>query len=165
MNNKGFTILELLIAVGIFSIVSVTSVWLVFSSLSLRDQTLASTRAQEQLRVFSQTLRGAIQNSRVVSGGGNTLQLTSQDSCWTFIFDDLLENVRYGQTAGVGCSPDPTPQTSFFAPTTEVSDLEFTITPLSTGGREVRVEGSLRIVLPFDDYMVDFSDTFTNLID
>jgi len=162
---NGFTILELLIAISIFSVVSVASVWLIFSSLSLRDQTLAATRTQEQLRVFSHTLRGAIQNASVVSGGGNTLQLVSLNECWSFIYDDMLRNVRYSKTTGAGCSPDPVPDSPFFLTTSQLLSLSFTITPLSTGGRQVSVNGEMRTILPFDDFQMSFNDSFTNLID
>jgi len=165
INNLGFTMIELLIAMSIFSIISVSAVYLVFSSLSLRDQTLAAIRTQEQLRVFSHTLRGAIQNSPIVTGGGDTLSLTSSTVCWSFVYDSALEILRYAKTLGAGCAPEPIPPTAFFSPTSHLNELTFTITPLSTGGRQVSVEGNISVVLPFDDYDVDFKDTFTNLID
>lgn len=163
--KNAFTILELLIAIAIFSVVSVISVWLIFSSLSLRDQTLAATRVQEQLRVFSHTLREAIQNSSTVSGGGGTLQLKSANNCWSFLYDGMLKNVRYSQIVDPACTPDPVPQNTYFSPTTSITSLNFTIIPLSTGGRTVSVSIAVKVTLPFDDYQTSYQDTFTNLID
>ena len=163
--SSGFTVLELLIAVSIFSLVSVASVGMVFFGLGLRDQTLAATRVQEQLRVFSHTLRTAILGARVISGDEKSLLITASNTCWSFVYDSVQKNVLYSQAIGADCVPDPAPQTLFFSTSAEMSEFSFLILPLPTGGRQVSVSGKIEAVLPLNDYEVDFSDTFTNLVD
>lgn len=164
-NTSGFTVIELLLAISIFSVISVAALYMVFSSLSLRDQTLASTRVQEQLRVLTHNLRVAVQNSSAVSGGGNSLLLTSAEKCWSFVYDINSKNLKYSTVENPGCTPDPSPSTNFFPPTTQITTWNFSINPLPTGGRQISVSGNLKSTLPFDTYQLTFSDTYTNLID
>lgn len=162
---NGFTVLELLLAVSVFSLISVASVSLVFSGLNIRDQARASLKTQEQLRVFSQTLRAAVVGAKIISGGGGSLLITGSDVCWSFIHDGGIKNIRFSKVVGVGCIPDPSPQSLFFPYPSQIQSFAFALAPLPTGGRQVAVDGNLKVILPFDDYEVDFSDTFTNLID
>lgn len=157
--------LEVIITLGIMSIVSVASVWLVFTTLALRDLTLATTSTSEALRVFSWTLSRAVRNATVVSGSATTLLLTGADECWSFVYDDVAKNVRYAKTTAIGCSPNPAPSELFFSSYSQLTNFTFSINPLSTGGRQVTAMGAINTILPFENYQTSFSDTFTNVID
>lgn len=157
--------LEVIITLGIMSIVSVASVWLVFTTLALRDLTLATTSTSEALRVFSWTLSRAVRGSMVVNGSATTLLLTGADICWSFVYDDVAKNIRYAKTSAVGCSPNPYPSEPFFASYSQLTNFTFSINPLPTGGRQVTAIGVINTILPFENYQTSFSDTFTNVID
>ncbi len=163
--SPGISLVEIVITLGIMSVISVASVWLVFTTVSLRDKVLATTATAESLRVFSHTLSRAIENAAVVSGSSGSLYLTSASECWSFVYDDSVKNVRYSQSLASGCTPNLTPTTVFFPVISAINSMVFIVTPIATGGRQVTVSGVVSTVLPFDSYQTSFSDTFTNVID
>lgn len=163
--NRGISVLEVVITLGILSVVSVASVWLVFTTLALRDQALAITTTSESLRVFSRTLSRAIQSASVISGSGQSLLLTAQNECWSFVYDTISLNVRWSHTEASGCAPNPNPATLFFPSYSQIISLNFTVFPLATGGRQVFALGVINTILPFENYQTNFSDTFSNVID
>lgn len=165
VNRAGISMLEVVISLGILSVVSVASVWLVFTTLSLRDQTLATTSTSESLRIFSRTLSRAIQNANVVSGTSDSLLLTSAAECWSFVYDSVAKNVRFAQTLASGCTPNPNPGTLFFPSYSQITNLIIVVTPLVTGGRQVTTTGVIDTVMPFSNYQVNFSNTYFNTID
>lgn len=168
MKNKftsGISVIEVTISLGILSIISTASVWLIFTSLSLRDQALATTRTNESLRVLFHTLRSSIQKASVVSGSSNSLLLTSASECHSFVYDQTAQNLRYARSTIPGCAPDPNPSTLFFPPTVKLTASTFSVTPLVTGGRQVNVSGTIQTILPFNNYLTSYNETFTNLID
>lgn len=157
--------LEVIITLGIMSIVSVASVWLVFTTLALRDLTLATTSTSEALRVFSWTLSHSVRGATVVSGSATTLLLTGVNECWSFVYDDVAKNIRYAKTLAIGCSPNPVPSELFFPSYSQLTNFSFSVNPLPTGGRQVTAMGAINTILPFENYQTSFSDTFTNVID
>lgn len=162
---KGFSLLETLLAMTIVSVVSVASVYMLFLSLSLRDLTLTTTKTQESLRVFDRALREAVTGATSVSGSGGSLYLSTASRCWSFAYDSITKNVKYTNLSQVNCSPDPNPTTPFFASPTKINSLSFVITPLSSGGRQIIMNGTMQTTLPFDFFSTSFSNVYLNLID
>ena len=163
--NKGFTLLELVIATGIFSMISVASVWMLFLSLNLRDLSSATIRTEESLRIFNQTFRLASLNASTVTGGGTALLLKSAGECWSFLYDQNLKNIKFDHVSQSGCVPNPSPTSLFFPSQTVVDNFSFSITSLPTGGRQISALGSLTTFLPFNSYSETFQATVTNVID
>lgn len=168
LKNKtsGFTLIEILVAISIFSLLTVASAWMIFSSLSLRDKTLATTTHQEFTRVFLNSFIQATQNAKTITGGGTSLFTQNPTDCWSFVYDSINQDILFTHISVADCTPDPSPSTSFFnSSTTQIQNLIFNIKPLVTGGREVSVNGLMSILLPFDSYQNTFSQTVVNLID
>lgn len=161
----GVSMLEVVITLSIMSIVSVASVWLVFTTLSLRDLTLATTTSSESMRVFSNSLSRAVRNASVVSGTPTSIFLTSATECWSFVYDSNTKKVFYSLISSAGCTPNLNPTISFFPSVSQVTNLIFNISNLTTGGRQVTVTGVINTILPFENYQISFSDTYTNVID
>jgi len=164
-NQAGISTLEVIITLSIMSVISVASVWLVFTTLSLRDQVLATTTTAESLRVFSHSLSSGIQKASVVSSSPTTLFLTSANECWSFIYDSSVKNIYYASSMASGCTPNLSPNLLFFPSNTQVTSFTFQLNPLSTGGRQITASGVVNTILPFGNYLINFSDTFTNLVD
>lgn len=162
---KGFTLLETLLAMTIISVISVAAVYMLFLSLNLRDLTLTTTKTQESLRVFDRAFREAATGASSVAGGGGSIFLKTSSVCWSFVYDPLIKNLKYSKTTQANCVSNPTPQNLFFATTSKINSLSFTIAPLSTGGRQIIVNGTIETKLPFDVYTTSFSNTYINLID
>jgi len=152
-------------AMAIFSIISVATVGMVFSSFSLRDQTLATTRTIEALRVFNRSLRQAALMARTVSGGGSFIFLSSGNQCWSFVFDSVSQNIRYSDIVSPGCIVDPNPSNNFFQGTTKIKSFSIVLLPIAAGGYTIEVSGVIQTVLPFASYEKAFSGSFTNVID
>lgn len=163
--ESGISIIEITISLGILSIISTASVWLVFTSLSLRDQALATIQTNEAIRVFSHTLRRAIQTASVISGSATTLLITSPTECTSFAYDQAARNVRYSKITSTGCAPDPNPTNLFFPTVTKINSATFTVSALPTGGRQVNVTGTVQTILPFNNYLTSFTETYINLVD
>lgn len=163
--QAGISVLEIVITLSILSVISVASVWLVFTTLSLRDKALATTLTQESLRVFTVKLRQAVLSANVASGTSTSLLLTSASECWSFVYDSVAQNVRYSQVLASGCVPNPNPSTNFFPSVSAISSMTFTVVSLATGGRQVTATGVIKTTLPFDSYQTSFADTFTNVVD
>lgn len=163
--EAGVSMLEVIITLSIMSIVSVASVWLVFTTLSLRDLALATTATSESLRVLSTTLSRAVRSASVISGSPNSLLITSVDECWSFVYDGDLKNIRYAKTLATGCAPNPNPGELFFPSYSQLTSFSISVAPLPTGGRQVTVGGVINTILPFENYQTSFLDTFTNVVD
>ncbi len=162
---KGFTLLETILSMSIVSLVSVTSIYILFLSLNLRDLTLATTRTEESIRVFEHAVRQGTLGAVSISGNSSSLFLRSANECWSFVYDSSAKNVFYTKTLQVGCITDPNPATLFFPSTTKITSMIFSYSPIATGGNLVRVLGTIQTVLPFDTYETNFSESFVNLID
>lgn len=165
MKANGFTILELIIAMGIFSIISVASVWLVFLNMSLRDLSSASVKTEEALRIFNHSIQQAVQNASAIAFENNTLLLKSPTDCWSFNYDSFQKKLKYDHLKQTECNPNPNPTTLFFADSNTVDNLVFTVSPLSTGGKQITATGSLSTILPFNSYIQPFTFTVISLID
>jgi hypothetical protein len=157
--------LEVIISLSIMSIVSVASVWLVFTTLALRDLALATTATSESLRVFGHILSRVVVGANVITSSPTTLFLTSANECWSFVYDANTKQVFYAQTLATGCAPNPNPANVFFPSYTQVDNFIFGVSTLPTGGRQVTVTGVVNTILPFENYQVSFSNTFTNVVD
>jgi len=165
VGHSGFTLFETLLAMTIVSLVSVTSVYILFLSLNLRDLTLATTQTEESVRIFNRQLREAVIGAQSVTGGSGSIFTRSQTECWSFVYDDLSKNIRYSDLKQEGCTPDPDPSNLFFPSSSKISSIVFTIMDISTGGRLVGVTGTIQTALPFDTYQTTFSESYVNLID
>lgn len=163
--SKGFTLIEIVIAIATVSIVSVATMYILFLSLSLRDLTLTSTRTEESLRIFDRYLRLSVLDALAITGGGNTLYLQGESECWSFVYDSVDQNLKYAKTTQTGCTPETNPATLFFPSSTKTTSMNFLITPLSSGGRQVKIDGTLKTTLPLDVYETNFSGVYINLVD
>ncbi len=162
---KGFTLFETLLAITIISMVSVTSMYILFLSLNLRDMTLATTKTEESLRIFERAFRQAALGAISVTKGTNSIFFRSSDECWSFLYDTVNKSVKYTKTVQVDCTPDPNPIISFFPASTKVNSLSFSIIPIATGGNLVGMSGTVESTLPLDTYQTSFSKSFVNLMD
>ncbi len=162
---KGFTLFETLLAMTIVSLVSITSVYILFLSLNLRDLTLTTTKTDESVRVFERSFREAVLGAQSISGDTHSIFLRSQSECWSFVYDDGNKNVRYSAKMQSGCTPDINPSDFFFPSSTKIEDISFIVSPISTGGRLVKVNGTIQTILPFDVFQKSFSLSYVNLID
>lgn len=165
MINKGFTLLELVLAMGIFSIISVASVWLVFLSLGVRDLSTATSGTEESLRNFERVFKQSAGSASTVGGGGNVLTLKNSTDCWSYSFDPISSNLNFDHITAANCVPNPNPSTKFFPTNTKMSNFAFSVIPLPTGGRQISAGGMLTTTLPFNSFMEAFSTTVTNVID
>ena len=161
----GFTLVELIMSLGIISVISVASVYTIFLSLNLRDLTLATTELEDSTRTFNHYMRRAVLGSKSITGGGNSLFLSSQDRCFSFVFDAGSQNIRFAEINESGCSPNLNPSNLFFPDSTRVEFFTFTLFALATGGRQVNTNGSFVTIMPLSSYQTDFSGTYINLID
>ncbi len=157
--------METLLAMTIVSMVSVTSVYILFFSLNLRDQTLATTKTEESIRVFERSFRQAALGAENISGDANSIFLRSESECWSFVYDSVMKNVKYSKILQEACIPNESPSELFFPTMTNIKTLSFSFSPITTGGNLVSVIGSMETVLPFDSHETTFSDSFVNLVD
>lgn len=164
-HQSGFTLLETIVAMTVVSLVSVTSVYILFLSLNLRDMTLTTTKTQEAIRVFERSFREAALGAISVTEGTNSLFLRSAERCWSFVYDPLAKNVKYTRTIQVGCVPDSNPVNLFFPSSIKISAMAFSVRSISTGGKLVEMTGTVQTVMPFDTYQTDISEAFVNLMD
>jgi len=162
---RGFTLFETLLAMTIVSIVSVTSVYILFLSLNLRDLTLTTTKTDESVRVFERFLREAVLGAQSISGDNQSIFLRSQSECWSFVYDAVNKNVKYSSKIQSGCIPDPNPSSYFFPLSSKIEAISFLVSPITTGGRLVKVSGTIQTILPFDIFQKTFSLSYVNLID
>ena len=163
--HSGFTLVETIISMGIISVISVASVYLLFLSLNLRDLVGATVKTEESLRVFSRILHESVIGAVSISGSGNSIFLRSQNECLSFVYDSNLKNLKYSRIILAGCTPDPNPSALFFPSSTKINTMSFVVTNLTTGGRQVNANGLIKTTLPFDTYETTFSISYVNLVD
>jgi prepilin-type N-terminal cleavage/methylation domain-containing protein len=163
--NSGFTILELAVAMGIVSVISLGAVWLLFGSLSLRDQSLATGQAEEAVRTFNRLFELAGRNAKTVASGGNTLFTTATSDCWSLVWNPVDLSLRFTHLTTANCVADPSPVTSFLNLGSKAENFSFSIKPLATGGRELSATGTFHVIRPFGEYSQSFNTTVINLVD
>lgn len=161
----GFSLLELLLALTVFSVISVVSVYLLFSSLSLRDETVASANTQEAIRVFLHAFAAATTNARTVNVTGNGLFTSNPSDCWSFVWNSGSETLNYSHLTTPGCTPDVSPGTSFLPSNVKAENVSFTAKPLSTGGREISLSATFAGFAPLSESRTSFTNTVVNLVD
>ncbi len=160
----GFTLIEVVVTLAIFSVISVAAVWMVFTTLALRDKAAATIRSQESLRVFISSLNLATRGATAVSATSTTLSTTAPSNCWSFSYNAATLSLLFDSSSVASCSP-PSATTAFFDSSTKVDSLAFSVLTLATGGREIRVQGTIHTYLPLADYALNFSETVVNLVD
>jgi prepilin-type N-terminal cleavage/methylation domain-containing protein len=165
LKTSGFSLIELLLAISVFSVVSVAAMSMLFSSLSLRDQTIASSQTEEAIRVFNHSLGRAGRNAQTVAGGGSSLYIVNSQECWSFVWNPVSRSLLYDHTMAAGCSPNTAPTISFFPTNITVNSIDFIIKSLPSGGREIYVSGDMTAWRPFSNYQTDFDLTIVGLVD
>lgn len=162
--TSGFTLIELVITIAIFATISVGAIWMVFTTISLRDKASATIRSQESLRVFIQSLHSSVSSATAITSTTNTIQITSPGNCLSFTYNQAAQALYYGVDTLSNCTP-PAASTTYFDSSTKVESLTFSLLSLPTGGRQVHVQGTLTTYLPLESYQLNFTESFVNLID
>jgi prepilin-type N-terminal cleavage/methylation domain-containing protein len=100
MKNKGFTLIEVTVAMGIFSVVSLLVIGSVLMVLNLKTLTRNTKETQQKLRIAMEMIsRDARQSkSPIVSADGKTLTLTfSNTAVQYYIWGDATSPYNLGK--------------------------------------------------------------------
>ena len=161
---QGFTLIEMLIALAVFSIVGVATTGMLYSALTWGDRVRTLEEVEEGERILDRTLRRAILNSTAMTESPEgTLLLTGADECWSFVYRPLAQRIDYARVVASGCLPDTNPTESLL-PEIIVTGVDFDLTDFETGGRQLHLDAHLERAYPLGSYERDIEITVLNYL-
>src|SRR4030042_2122809 len=122
---NGFTLVELLVSIGIIGIISVISTQTLWNSITTRSKQDSIEVSSENFRTFTKNLTNYIQesNSVDISSDSKIIKLvkkgtdTEVDVCRTIRYNSTKKSIEEAAVIGVGCIP--TEDSSLFHIVTE----------------------------------------------
>lgn len=165
--RKGFSLIEVLVALGGVAVLAIAATSFLFSILSQRDQAVAESLAAEQVEAVAAVVGSAVRSARgiEVEDGGKSLELTSASECWLFTWDEVLKQVKFGRSEGTECSPPLTAGEALTAEKAVIERVNFSMLAPDDSSRTVRMEMDVRIYRPLWSTTQEFDQLFVNLVD
>jgi len=165
--KKGFSLIEMLIALGGVVVLAIAATSFLFSILGQRDQAVAESLAAEQAEAVFSLVGTAVRSAEGIEvvDGGKSLELTSAGECWRFSWDEFLEQVKFGRSEGVECVA-PGSAGEFL--TTEKAGIErvnFSLVAVDDSSRTIRMEMRVVVYRPLWNTTQEFDQLFVNLVD
>ena len=119
MNKRGFTIIEVLVATGLFSIILLVVVGIYITTISAQRRTFGTQNVLDSSRFALETMARAIRQSSVTSAGGSTLELSGHPDKGNITYTlngEAIEESVNGASANPITSDDVVVETLIFDP-------------------------------------------------
>lgn len=135
---KGYTLVELLVAILIIAAISVISVNILWDSLTTRSKAYAIERSSDNFRQFIQTLTNSIYEAKAINIPSSGVIEISGDPCMTLSFNSGGNYIEGLSDLSTNC----TPPTSGFERMTDESIIvaRFDTQPVGNLPTDVNVE-------------------------
>ena len=104
--QKGFTLVELLIAIAIIGTISVISVQLLYDIVSIRAKQQTIEDSSDSFRIVSRLISKSIMEARYISiqDTGTSVQIIQDESCQTISYNLENSSIRYKSTDSTSCA-------------------------------------------------------------
>ncbi len=165
--RKGFTLIEVLVGLGGVVVLAVAATAFLFSILGQRDQAIAESLAAEQAESIMAVVGTVVRAAELieVSDGGKRLETSREDECWTFLWDEIAEEIRFGRSEGIGCSPPAGASQRLTAEKVSVERVNFSLVAPDDTSRTLRLEMDVEVSRPLWQTSQSFDQMFVNVVD
>ena len=159
MRKEGFTLVELLVAIGVMSVLVLVSTNLLVTTLTTDDKQQSILDATRNGRlILAKVTAAAKGSSSAVIPQPSTLQLSGTD-CTTFSWTGVGQPVLMAVETGSGCTPPALGTNKISGDEVEVEDLTFVGSPPGEDFTSVEVNLSLSSTYPLADDSLVFKTT------
>jgi len=144
--NKGFTLVELLVAVAIIGIISTISVQSLYDAVSIRSKQHYIEDTSDDLRSLVKLVTNSILEGNVIKiPNSREIMIVGDSSCATIKFDAGTGLVLHSRITGVSCTPPTSGFTTVSGNNIEIEDFSFS--PVSNSPSVI----TLRIIYKYVD--------------
>jgi len=165
--RKGFTLIEVLIGLGGVVVLAVAATAFLFSILGQRDQAIAESLAAEQVEsvmAMVGTVTRAAESIEVLDGG-KRLETSREDECFTFLWDEIAEEIRFDRSEEIDCSPPVGASHRLTAEKISVERVNFSLVAPDDTSRTLRLEMDVEVSRPLWQTNQSFDQIFVNVVD
>ncbi|OGK61355.1 hypothetical protein A3G65_01305 [Candidatus Roizmanbacteria bacterium RIFCSPLOWO2_12_FULL_37_7b] len=124
-SQKGFTLVELLIAAGILSILSIVSVRLLWDTLSIRSTQYAIEYSSDDFRKAISTMTLAIQSATTITIPDSATLEISGEPCRTFKYNTTSKSLEQALDDSPTCEPPTSGFTQMTQNEIEITTFDF----------------------------------------
>ena len=165
--NNGFTLIELVIALGGVGALAIGVTSFLFSLLTQKDQAVGESLVVEQVEGVGALVGSAVRSARDIhiENGGRRLEIEGVDECIVFEWDESNEKVKYGRETGIDCNvPDEADQ-AMTNQKSRVENLRFSLMSEDDSSRSVMMEITVAAYRPMWESSSTFKQVFVNVVD
>jgi len=165
--KKGFTLIEVLVALSGVVVLAIGSTSFLFSILGQRDQAVAESLASEQAESVFLLVGTAVRSAKeiVVTDGGKTLELIGADECFKFSWDDVEKRLMFGRVEGIDCEAPENADKQLTSDKTVIERVNFSLLDPDDSSRAVNMEMDVTVFRPLWNTAQAFDQLFVNLVD
>lgn len=167
MKQSGFTLIEILIALGGMVILALAATNFLFSILSQRDQAVAEAMAVDQAESINVFVGGLVRSAQtiVVGADGKSLGLKGENDCWLVQINDSEQSLNTGVSQGTDCQIPGAATQRLSSQRVQVTNAVFVLSSSDSSSRSVSFNWTVAVARPFWQLSQDHSQVFVNLVD
>jgi len=163
----GFTLIELVIALGGVGALAIGVTSFLFSLLSQKDQAVSESLVAEQVEGVGAMVGSAVRSARSieVKDGGKILEIEGEEECVIFEWDEEEEVIKYGRETGEDCDSPDDANERITNQKSRVENLNFSLMSEDSSSRSVMMEITVGAYRPMWGNSRAFKQVFVNVVD
>ena len=165
--KKGFTLIEILVALGGTVVLALAAAQFLVSILSQRDQALAEAMAVDQAQAVKVLVGNLVRSAEVILIGadGKSLGLQGQNECWLLLINEFEQSLEAGVNQGKNCQIPETVNQRLTSQKVKVTEAGFTLASSDSSSRSVDFAWTIEVARPFWQLTQTHRQVFVNLVD
>jgi prepilin-type N-terminal cleavage/methylation domain-containing protein len=169
-STNGFTLVELLIAIAVFGIISVISVQGLYDIVSFRAKQQTIEDSSDSLRIITRQISKSVTEADriTIENTGTTLKTENEIECHTFTYEsgNILHKISKSiepteDDPGTPCTP-PTPGLTDAITSDDYTNIDnFSLSPVGSNVQVVTLEITGQYTNSLGDHPINYSTTIT----
>ena len=165
--KKGFTLVEVLMALTGVVVLTVIATNFLFSILGQKDQAVADSLLTEQIEATATLIATAVRSAETISvaDAGRELKLERRGECWLFRWEETEKTLKFGRTVGDDCTAPTAVEGRVTGQKAMVSNGRFELTSVADSSRIVTLMMDVEVYRPLWKSQRHYEQMFVNLVD